>query len=213
METEKYRKYIIWALIALGGAIVYRVVIDASDLRDAYSVALGEFKAKAAYAKVLTAKKAKEIKELTAGIAAKDAEIKQYQEDIGKKEAKIRKLSAHQADLEAELAGVQTDAEKVPILEGLVATWRGKYDTLSGVVESKDGEIKAWSEKYLALEKISLDYKELWQDAEGRVVALEKTRKALETDLRLCRIGTRGKTVVVVVAAGVIAYTLLKKDR
>lgn len=210
-DMDKLKKYALPVGIVLAVFLVYSAVVRSCDIRDGYSVALGEYKAKAAYAKLLTARRTRENVLLYQYIMEQDEKITAQGKDIDKKNKVIGALSRHQAELEGDLSAAKTDAERVPILTGLVDTWRNKYDTLTGVVADKDIQLGAWAEKYVTLEKVAGNYKELWEDAEGRVVALDKVRKKLETDLRISRVGGKLKTYVIIAAVGV-GYTLIRKD-
>lgn len=208
---DKLKKYLVPAIILVGVLLVYFVVIRGLDLRDSYSVAVGEYKAKVAYSKALQKKLLGENAALHNGIVLQNETITKLKEDVAGKQKTIVALSAKQAGLNADLAAAKTDAERVPILTALVSSWEEKYATLSAISENKDGQIDAWEKKFLAIEKVADNYKTLWQDAEGRVAALEKTNKILKRNLQIARIGGKAKTVAIIAAAGVAAYSIFRK--
>jgi hypothetical protein len=208
---DKIRKYLPYAILIGALLLVYSVVVRSCDLTDSYSVALGEYKSKAAAAKILTAKIKRENSVYLADIAKKDIEIGDLEKKIGIKNSDIIIIDNKLKQKEKDLAGAKTDAEKVPILTDLVAGWTAKYVKAQGIIADKDKQISTWASKYNDLEKISQNYLTGWNDAEGRVIALEKLKGKLETDLRVARIGSKVKSVIVLAAGGVIIASLLKK--
>jgi rubrerythrin len=205
------KKYRVPIVITIVLTLVYFVGVRACDIVDGYSVAIGNYKALAAHAKTETAAKLRENAALLSANAEKDKVIEKKDAEIAGKNESIYRLSEKQVGLEGKLANAKTDAERVPILTGLVETWRDKYAEQADIVKAKDIQIEAWASKYLALEKVSKNYEGLWQDAEGRVVALEKARKALALELKITKLGSKAKTVLVAAAAGYVAYSLIKK--
>ncbi|MCK9597991.1 MAG: hypothetical protein M0R06_03055 [Sphaerochaeta sp.] len=208
---SKYKKYLVPAIVIAGIILVYFVVVRGLDIRDSYSVAVGEYKAKVAYSKALQKKLLSENDALHNGIAMQNETITNLKKDAADKQKTIVALSAKQAGLNADLASAKTDAERVPILTALVSSWEEKYATLSAVAQNKDEQISAWEKKYLAVEKVADNYKTLWQDAGGRVAALEKTNKILKRNLQIARIGGKAQTVAIIAVAGVAAYSIFRK--
>jgi hypothetical protein len=208
---DKIRKYLPYAILIGALILVYSVVVRSCSLTDSYSVSVGEYKSKAAAAKILTAKLKRDNASHLADIVKKDAEIAKRDEAIAIKNQNIIIIDNKLKQKEKDLAGAKTDAEKVPILTDLVAGWTAKYVEAQGIIADKDKQISTWASKYNDLEKISQNYLTGWNDAEGRVIALEKLKGKLETDLRVARIGSKVKSVVVLAAGGVIIASLLKK--
>jgi hypothetical protein len=208
---DKIKRYLPYAILIGALLLVYSVVVRSCDLTDSYSVALGEYKSKAAAAKILTAKIKAENAGLAADIALRNGEIVALEKKIGIKNSDIIIIDNKLKQKEKDLAGAKTDAEKVPILTDLVAGWTAKYVRAQGIIADKDKQIATWASKYNDLEKISQNYLTGWNDAEGRVIALEKLKGKLETDLRVARIGSKVKSVIVLAAVGVVTYTLIKK--
>jgi hypothetical protein len=211
---DKIRKYLPYAIMV--GALlllilVYSVVVRSCDLTDSYSVALGEYKSKAAAGKILTAKLKRDNLSHLADIVKKDAEIAKRDEAIAIKNQNIIIIDNKLKQKEKDLAGAKTDAEKVPILTDLVAGWTARYVEAQGIIADKDKQISTWASKYNDLEKISQNYLTGWNDAEGRVIALEKLKGKLEADLRVARIGSKVKSVIVLAAGGVILSTVIAK--
>jgi chromosome segregation ATPase len=208
---DKIKVYLPYAILIGALILVYSVVVRSCDLTDSYSVALGEYKSKAAAAKILTAEIKRENAGLVADIALKSGEIVTLEKKVAEKNANIAVIDTKLKQKEKDLAGAKTDAERVPILTDLVAGWTAKYNEAQGIIADKDKQISTWASKYNDLEKISQNYLTGWNDAEGRVIALEKLKGKLETDLRVARIGSKVKSVIVLAAGGVIIASLLKK--
>jgi hypothetical protein len=208
---DKIKRYLPYAILIGALLIVYSVVVRSCDLTDSYSVALGEYKSKAAAGKILTAKLRRDNLSHLADIVKKDAEIAKRDEAIAIKNQNIIVIDNKLKQKEKDLAGAKTDAVKVPILTDLVAGWTAKYVEAQGIIADKDKQISTWASKYNDLEKISQNYLTGWNDAEGRVIALEKLKGRLETDLRVARVGSKVKSVIVLAAGGVIIASLLKK--
>jgi hypothetical protein len=204
---DKKKKYLIGIAVAGLAAFVSISLMRAWDVRDGYSVALGEYRALAATAKAGTARALSSVKAQERTIAGLDAAVQGLRRDVGKKELAIGKLTARQVTLEEALAGAVSDSERVAALTGLVETWKEKYAALYSIVADKDSQIAALEDKCLSVTRIAADYKTLWEDAVARADASERARKRLELNYRVAALGRRAGTIISVAALVAAAYS------
>jgi hypothetical protein len=180
-------------LIALGSFYVFH---DRTKLVDEINTAKGKYEAyrqltiasEAVSAKVIREQLGK-IDELNGAIDSANgviAGLEQGQTNAGNAIVKLKES----------LSQAKTDAEKVPILESLVAEWTIKFNLAQDTIAEKDKIIFSLTAKYQSQLVISERYKADWTDetslrkmAETRLSLLDKRVGSLEKKLRLRNVG------------------------
>jgi hypothetical protein len=198
--------------IALALALMLGIAVcDGLRTRDSLSVLVGSLQEAVKGRDIVIAEKDRQIAEANGTITAQTAKIAELWGNVGKpteaEKAKDAKIKA----LNASLSQAKTDAEKVPVLEGLVVEWQGKF-TLSeqrrkDELAALDG---AWQVKYDAQLQISEAWKDKYE-AEHRVLSLsEKALQSANRKLKTAQIASNLKTGAMIVAAVLVGVNALK---
>jgi len=189
--------------IALALVLMLGVAVcDGLRTRDKYSVLIGQKDEALRARDAVIAEKDKQITAANGTIAVQTSKINALLESAAlpteAEKAKDAKIKA----LDKQLASAKTDAEKVPVLEGLVAEWQGKF-TLSE--QRRKDELTAlnreWQVKYDAQIQISDSWKDKYE-AEHRVLGLsEKALASANRKVKQSQIFSNVKTGALVGAA------------
>ncbi len=193
--------------IALGFA-----VCDGLRTKDKYSVVVGQLEEAVKVKDGVIAEKDKVIEQANGIIAVKSAMIADILAQANKPTPAEVAKDKTIADLNATLANAKTDAEKVPILEGLVVQWQDKF-TLSE--QRRQDELTAlnasWRGKYDAQVQISEAWKAKYE-ATARVLSLsENALKLSNRKLKRNQILSNISKVAIVGLGGYVLYEKLKK--
>ncbi len=207
----KYKKFIFPAVLGLALVLGSSWLFRACDLKDGYSVLAGEYKAQLAVKKIDEKAKLREIAALTKDVTAKDKQIVGLESEVAKKQASIASLSATQSALRGELAGAKTDAERVPILTGMVTNLEQQLSLSMSVISDKDKEIGLLKTQVGDYKKISENYKALWEGAVQREETLSDMNDKLSGQLRVARLGGKVKTGLVLAAVAYLVIDGVKK--
>jgi len=201
--------------IALALALMLGIAVcDGLRTRDKYSVLIGQ--------------KDEALRARDAVIAEKDRQITAANGTIAVQTGKINALlSASSLPTEAEkakdakiaalgkqLASAKTDAEKVPVLEGLVAEWQGKF-TLSE--QRRKDELAALNQEWQIKFDAAIQISDAWKtkyEAERRVLGLsEKALASANRKVKQLQIFSNVKTGALVGAAVYIIADALKGSK
>jgi hypothetical protein len=201
--------------IAIGLALMLGIAVcDGLRTRDGYSVIIGQ-KDEAIKAKdAVIAEKDKQIIAANGTIAAQTGKIAALLSAAGQPTEAEQAKDAKIAALDKQLASAKTDAERVPVLEGLVVQWRDKF-TISE--QRRKDELTAlnreWQIKFDAQVQISESWKAKYE-AEHRVLGLsEKALAAAKRKVKQSHIFSNVKTGALVGAAVYIIADALKGSK
>jgi hypothetical protein len=201
--------------IALALALMLGVAVcDGLRTRDGYSVLVGSYQEALKAANALNAEKDKVITTANGTITTQTAKIAELLGNAAlpteAEKAKDAKIQA----LNATLASVKTDAERVPVLEGLVVEWQDKF-TLSETrrkdeLTALNGE---WQVKFDAQAQITEAWKAKYE-AEHRVLSLsEKAMQLSNRKLKTNQIIGNIKTGALLTAAILVGVNALKGSK
>ncbi len=147
---------------------------------------------------------------LNAEIQRQDILIKASQKAVADLNANLGAQDTQIAALNQSLANAQSDAERVPILTAQVKAWSDKFTLAQGIIAEQEKQLAAWGVKYADAIKIGESWKAQYE-GQSRLYEIAKSEiSALKGQLRTAGITGKIKTGLVLTAAGVVAYTLIK---
>lgn len=207
-------KILVVLIIVLLGAIIiigylnYTAGIKAKELKAQYEAMKAESEAE-------KAESLQEIEQLRNIIAQKDREIRIINAQIEYKQGEISTLHEQTTKLESAYATlVEEDAlnyvAKIDNLTKQVELWKQKFTLAQSIIYDKDAIIFGLTEKYEAQEKISLEYKTLYENELALRELAETRLKIADRRIRGLRIGGTIKTGFIVGLAAVVVYGLAK---
>lgn len=151
----------------------------------------------------IIAQKDERIRNITAQIEVKEGEISTLHTQTDKLESTYTKLKE-------ELVSVDTLQLRVDNLETQVSIWKQKFTLSEGIIQDKDSVIFSLNEKYEAQVKISLEWKQMY-DNEVTLHTLCKQRLDLANKrIGGLRFGGTIKTGLVLGLAAVVIYGLVQ---
>jgi hypothetical protein len=198
--------------IALALALMLGIAVcDGLRTRDSYSVLVGSLQEAVKGRDVVIAEKDKQIAAANGTITTQTAKIAELRGNANKPTEAEKAKDAKIQTLNASLSQAKTDAERVPVLEGLVVQWQGKF-TLSE--QRRQDELTAldlaWQVKYDAQIQISEAWKDKYE-AQARIVSLgEKALSSANRKLKTAQIVSNVKTAAVLAAAAFFGLKGLK---
>jgi len=211
---SKLLKYILPAILVI---VLLVVGYRSYSLYDRYSVLKGRYDALAEEYTQQKDESLQQIVGLRNIITQKDERIRNINTGIVEKEGEISTLHAQTAELEStyaklkeELVSVDTLQLRVDNLETQVSIWKQKFTLSEGIIQDKDGVIFSLNAKYEAQVKISLEWKQMY-DNEVVLHNLSEVRARI-ADKKLGGLRFTGtiKTGLVLGLAAVVIYGLVQ---
>jgi len=202
--------------ILIGLAIILLIVgitsvNKACKLTDKVSYLGGELKILRQEAATLKKDKLAEIAKAEQTKKDMDKIVKAKDTDIARKTEIINHLTGTIGQLDDALAVAKTDAERVIILTAQVKQWSDKFTLAEGIIADKDDVIFSLNAKYEAQVKISNNWKALFDTEITKSKIQEDLSSALKRDLRLCRLGGRVKSGLVIAGVAAVVYFVAAK--
>jgi len=140
-------------------------------------------------------------------------EIVHWQEVADKNSAGMIAGNSKIKDLKEQLAKLNP-AEKDAIIlkqKELISTLENNLTLAYSTIEAKDGIIQAWGVKFLKWDAYRVELETENLQLRGLVGTQRELIKGLEKDLRLSRLGSKVKNILVLAAAGYLVYGLASK--
>jgi len=203
---KKAVAYIVAGALCL---VLALALIRAFDLGADNRFYQSQYRAQAAAQRLANARRDRERALLEADKEARDREIAALRQTLIDKDAALSTLSGQVGQLEGNLADAQTDAERVPILTALVATWTERFTIADSKCREYEGIIFALTEKYYSQVRISESWEAQYQQERTLREWGESVTKSLRGDLRLARFSGTVKSAVVLGLAGYVAFHLI----
>jgi flagellar biosynthesis chaperone FliJ len=179
------------------------------SIYDKYSKLRGEYEAlkKVAMADAELADRV--IKEQDKIINEKDDLLADIAKSLNKKTDEAKGLDKQLVRLKEDYRGAVNDAAKVKNLEEQVVVYEQKLTLAYSIIEDKDKEIGAWKLKFDAQVKISDEWKTKYEKERALRTLAEKTLALADRKMRAASLTNRVKDVVIIGAAGYLAYRLI----
>lgn len=186
-----------WIKYAIGAILVFALVLigyKSCGLYDKYSVLKGQYDALSQEYDDYKEGALANIEELRNIIAQRDEEIRIINSHIEIKEGEIADLHSRTDELEEAYSEAMQDVAKIDNLTKQVSLWKQKFSLAETIIADKDAIIFSLNEKYEAQEKISLEWKTLYENeatlrnlAEVRLKLADKKLRGLRLQVNLGR--------------------------
>ena len=207
MKLTKTAKILIGVAI---GLVAISLVLKTCRVYDKESILMGKYLQEKMRTKEQVKLLNADIEKLQKSIRDKNYLLDQKEGEIAVKQQEIKKANESLHALEVEFTGLLTVEERLRNMTSQRDEWRNKFSLADGIIKDKDVQIDLWRGKYNAAMKIADDYRILSFQWEQQDNACEVVRKAISSELVKARLFGKLKTGLVITAAGVILYGLVK---
>jgi len=208
MNSKNIIRYGAYTAIVL---LILMLGMKSCNIYDSYSVLKGQYELLQVENKELIKVNEQEIAEYQAKIADRNKKIEEIIATVALKNDKIQGLHQITTNLEQELSNLVSNEDKIINLQKQVTSWKDKFTLIESIVKDKDEIIFNLQEKYNAQLKISLNYKEMYEQSQQLVLLADKRLKLADRKIRSVRLGSTVKTIVIGTVVGFVIYDKVVK--
>ena len=194
-------------VILVVALVVFGIIAQKSCVTiDKYSKLKGEYDA---YKKTTEVSQAKSVQ----AIAQKDKEIGQLtdknkvlEKSVTEKTGAIQIKGKEIGDLEEALKTTTDKDQIIVILKQEVIKWSEKFSIAEGIIQDKDAIIANWEKKFNAQVVISDEWKKQYEGEHTLRLLAEDINKKSENKLKIAKLGSNIKTLILIGAVGYVGY-------